>query len=325
MAIPTTLADAYQPVQPQLDQVRAAIEAFWTEALQLVHGPDMTPPAMGGKLMRPALTLLSAGMQGADDLDRYVELATAYELLHLAALTHDDVVDSAHIRRGVSSLNALWDNHAAVLGGDYLVARAILLLSRYDSCPLLADAVESVRQMAEGELSSLGRAPDSFSDEACIRLAEQKTASLFASACAGPTFLIDATHRDALRRYGMGFGVAFQLADDLLDLSQTEAKLGKPACGDIVEGKPTLPIRHMRKVLTPDEQARLDAMKDATISDADRTWIAEALERTGARAHTETVAQRHIDDAQAALDTLPASDCREAMTKILGFVLVRGA
>lgn len=117
MSTTVSLKSLYKDIDPQLERVRKTVSDQWTEAFQLVYGPGSTPPRLGGKLLRPALCLLSAGACGAEDLDHYVEMAAGMELLHLAALAHDDVIDSADLRRGEISLNRLWDNHTAVLGG----------------------------------------------------------------------------------------------------------------------------------------------------------------------------------------------------------------
>ncbi|HEO71929.1 MAG TPA: polyprenyl synthetase family protein [Candidatus Hydrogenedentes bacterium] len=325
MEPPTFLKVVYEPVSIELKAVYTTVNALWTDALRLVYDDNLELKSTQGKLLRPAMCLLSAGAIGAQDLHRFVDLAATFEMLHLAALVHDDVVDSADIRRGTRSLNALWDDHAAVLGGDYLVARATSLLTPYDSCPLIACVVDSVRQMAEGELRSIRRNANTFSEDDCIQLARQKTASLFAACCVGPTYLIDTPHRLALERYGLGFGTAFQLSDDILDLAQTEEKLGKPSCGDVSEGKATLPLRFMRDGLDPDDTARLDAMRGAAISEQDRAWVAKTLERTGARGQTEAIAHRYVDNARKALDELPESPYRRSLTALLDFVLTRGS
>ena len=323
MAIPEKLEKLYEPIAPYLDKVRTRVGELWAEALRLVHGPDLSPPGAGGKMLRPALCLLSAGTLGVSDLGRYVELATAFELFHLAALTHDDVIDSADLRRGVTSLNVLWDDHAAILGGDYLVARATIMLSTFGSCPLIANVVESVQQMAEGELRSLGKPADSVTQEDCIYLAQHKTATLIASTCTAPTYLLDAEHRDTLFRYGEGFGIAFQLVDDILDLTQSKAELGKPSCGDVVEGKITLPILFMRTALDDAGRKRLETMTGQVLDDDGRAWVAEAFEHSGARARTEAVAHEYVDAALAALNSLPANACRESMAGLLEFVMTR--
>ncbi len=276
-------------------------------------------------MLRPALCLLSAGAAGARDLDRFVTLGTSMELLHLAALAHDDVLDSSDYRHGASSLNARWDNHAAVLGGDYLVARAVSLLAVYNSVDIVVSAMDSVRLMAEGELANFGLGPDHFSEEACIHWARHKTASLFAAACSTPTYLVGPEHREALYEFGMGLGIAFQLIDDVLDLCQDRDTLGKPSCGDIVEGKKTLPILYMREGLDAAEKTRLDGLRGRPIGDEDREWIVTQMERTGARERTESRAREYIEGARAHLATLPATPYRDAAYGITEFVLVRGS
>ena len=320
-----TLSELYKPVQHEMELVRTSVAKLWTDALRLVHGGDLPKPPSGGKMLRPALCLLSARAGGATDTAHFVPLASAMELLHLAALAHDDVIDGSDLRRGVRSLNAMWDNHTAVLGGDYLVARAIAIMSCYDSCAVITSAIDSVRQMAEGELTNFGLGRDHHSKEACISLARQKTASLFAVTCATPCCLIDGAPREALYDFGMGIGIAFQLIDDLLDLSQNRETLGKPAFGDIVEGKRTLPVLFIREGLDAASVARLDALRGKPLTEADQTWVADMLESTGARERTEALAREYAQEARAALAALPASVYRDSMQGLTEFVLIRGS
>jgi octaprenyl-diphosphate synthase len=325
MATTLHLDELYKPIRPQIERVRSAVGDLYVETLRLVHGASVPRPQMGGKMLRPALCLLSAGAAGAKDLDRFVPLATSMELLHLAALAHDDVIDDADIRHGTHSLNARWDNHTAVLGGDYLVARAINLMATYGDVQLIVGAMESVRQMAEGELVNFGLGPDHFSEKACINWARQKTASLFAAACSTPTYLLDTSYRDALHEFGLELGVAFQLIDDVLDLCQDRETLGKPACGDIVEAKKTLPLLYLRQALDPQGLARLDSLAGSPITEAEREWVQSAMESTGARERTESLAREHIDCARAFLSALPPSPYRDAIYGVAEFVLVRGS
>lgn len=317
------LASLYAQIQSHLNLVRASVRDQWVNAFQLVYGPSAMPPRLGGKMMRPALCLMSAGAVGARNLDRFVDMATSMELLHLAALAHDDVVDSADLRRGEPSLNRLWDNHTAVLGGDYLVARALDILTNYDSSVVIKSALESIHQMAEGELINFGRKQGELNEQDCIRLAEKKTASLFAVACSTPSLLIDDTHRAALSGFGMGIGTAFQLIDDLLDLEQNEATLGKPSCGDIVEGKTTLPILYMKAEMGDADVRRLEDMAGHEVSDDDRAWVRETLRATGVLERTESLARDYIEAARAALETIPENDYTESMLGMTEFVLAR--
>ncbi len=317
------LTDLYRPVETELNGVRDEIHQLWIDALALVRVDSTIAPRPGGKLLRPALSLLAAGAIGGTDLKQYVTLASSFEALHIASLAHDDVIDRAILRRGTSSLNAFWDNHAAVLGGDYLVARAVEMLATYDVCAVVANAIKSVRCMAEGELYFFGKENDPIVVEDCIMLAEQKTASLFAEACSAPTYIIDATHRKALYQFGISLGIAFQLVDDVLDITQSTEQLGKPACGDIVEGKKTIPIMHLKNGLNSDDGARLEAMRGTDISEEDREWIIAKAEETGAKDMAEALTRSYADEARRHLAQLPPSTYRDSMEGIVEFVMVR--
>ncbi len=332
-AMKTTLETLYKPIEDELRLTQSFVAELWAQALALVLGPSVSPPKAGGKLLRPAMCLLAAGAVGARDIRSFTKMATACELLHMAALTHDDVVDKADLRRGTTSLNALWDDRTAVLGGDYLVSRSVEFLTTFDSCPLIADIFGAVRRMTEGELGSLGRNTERFTQKDCIRLAEEKTGTFFATACTAPTYLVGKEYREPLHAFGMAFGVAFQLIDDILDITQPQDALGKPSCGDIVEGKKTLPILFMREQLGPEDRERLNGMIGRTIGDQgmigrtigdqDRAWAAQAVERSGARARALGLARGYIDTARAALDPLPSSVYKDSILGLAEFVLVR--
>jgi len=320
-----TLDELYGPIQEPLTEVRAIMDQMWTDALELVGADQGLKPRAGGKLLRPALCLMAAGAIGAKELKPYAKLAASFEALHIASLTHDDVIDRALLRRGNASLSGLWDNHAAVLGGDYLVARAVEMLADYDSCTVIAKAIRSVRRMAEGELFFFNRDVEAVTPDDCIMLAQQKTASLFAEACSAPAHVLDAKHREALYEFGDRLGIAFQLVDDILDITQPAERLGKPSCGDVVEGKRTIPIMYLRDALDPEGRKRLDSLEQAEITDADREWVMGAAQETGAREQAERLTERYADEARESLQRLPESPYREAMAGIVEFVLIRGA
>ncbi|MBI2433694.1 MAG: polyprenyl synthetase family protein [Candidatus Hydrogenedentes bacterium] len=325
MSTTYSLPELYRPIAAPLELVRQTIQRLWMDALRLVKielGDNSLP---GGKMLRPALCLLSAGAIGAHDLKKYVALAASFEALHLASLAHDDVIDKAILRRGSTALNALWDNHAAVLGGDYMVARAVEMLATYDSCPVIANAIASVRLMAEGELLFFGRSHDTLREQDCLQLARQKTASLFAEACSAPCYTMGGKYRNIFHRFGENLGIAFQVMDDVLDLTQSEAQLGKPACGDIVEGKLTLPILYLRQALMADDLARFSALHGQPLSNADRLWIQQMLEATGARDKAHAVAQHYSAQALHQLESLPPSPYRDSIEGIVDFLQTRSS
>lgn len=325
MAYADNLDELYAPVQVELAQVRADVNALWSESLSLVDGESADLPGSNGKLLRPAMCLMAAGAAGAPNLDQFIPLATACELLHMAALTHDDIVDKANLRRGAMSLNALWDDRTAVLSGDYLVARAVGLLLNLASCSLMTDIFLAVRKMTEGELRSIGKRGNHLTVEDCIRLAEEKTATYFAATCTAPTHVVGAQWRDALNSYGLALGVAFQVVDDILDLVQDEKTLGKPSCGDIAEGKKTLPILLMHQAMNEADRATLTAMAGKPVVETDRAWVADRLSATGAREHAERIARGYVDSARAALAPLPSSPYKDSMLGLTEFILIRGS
>ena len=297
--------------------------ALWQDVLRLVKVDFEATPKFGGKLLRPAMCLLSAGAAGLENPRRFVPLAAAYEALHVASLAHDDVIDRALLRRGGVSLNALWNDHAAVLAGDYLVARAIELMGEYDSCRLILDGLATIRQMAEGELHFFGRDQDLVTEADCLLLAESKTASLFAVACAASAKLEGLDVAEDLGRFGLNLGVAFQIVDDLLDVTQSADSLGKPSCGDVAEGKQTIPLLYLREALDAEGRAQLKALQNKELSESDCAWVIDGMIKTGARERTATRAREFGKSALLELGRLPDNAYRDSLEQLVEFVLVR--
>jgi heptaprenyl diphosphate synthase len=199
----------------------------------------------GGKRVRPLFAIASASARGAPDItDEVVRGGVAVELVHLGSLYHDDVIDEAQTRRTVESVNARWGNLTAILAGDFLLARASEIAASLGTevAGLLAG---TIGRLCEGEVAELRTAYDIGRTEAAYFSAiEGKTASLFATACRIGAIVggLSRDHVDALTRYGRDYGMAFQIVDDVLDVTATEAELGKPAGHDLVEGVYTLPV-----------------------------------------------------------------------------------
>jgi heptaprenyl diphosphate synthase len=198
----------------------------------------------GGKRLRPVCTIVVGGVSGRPTTDDVVMGGVAVELVHLGSLYHDDVMDEADVRRGVESVNARWGNLRAILAGDFLLARASEIASSLGTevAGLLA---RTIAELCQGEVSQLRHVFDPGRTEAAYMQAiDGKTASLFSSACRigglvgglPPEYVQAATH------WGRAFGIAFQIYDDVLDLTATEAELGKPVGHDLVEGVYTLPV-----------------------------------------------------------------------------------
>ncbi len=198
----------------------------------------------GGKRLRPACTVVAARTSGALTSDDVVMGGVAVELVHLGSLYHDDVMDEADTRRGIESVNARWGNLTAILAGDFLLARASEIAASLGT-EVAALLARTIGKLCEGEVAQLRRTFDPTRSEAdYFRSIEGKTASLFSAACRIGALVagLPRPNVDALTEWGLAFGMAFQVFDDVLDLTATEAELGKPTGHDLVEGVYTLPV-----------------------------------------------------------------------------------
>ncbi|MFC7456582.1 polyprenyl synthetase family protein [Brachybacterium sp. GCM10030267] len=274
----------------------------------------------GGKRVRPMLVLLAASL-GDIDRDGVLDAAVLVELTHLASLYHDDVMDSAPTRRGTDSAHALWGNNVAILTGDFLFARASALSARIG-----AEAVrlhsETFERLCLGQLhETVGPTPSDDPFEHYISVLSDKTASLLALAGQLGALLAGAPEGagDVMRRYGEKVGVAFQLADDALDLASDGETSGKTPGIDLREGVPTMPTllirRRAAEAADPRSReivARLDG--DISSDDALRELVA-MLREDQALEETRDLARRTADEAVAILAELPDGPVREALTE----------
>src|SRR5690606_1111751 len=212
-----------------------------------------------GKLFRPTLLLLSNQI-GDRPYPHAVTLAAVVELTHLATLVHDDAVDHSVLRRGMPTVNALWNHQTAVIMGDYLYSRSIMELAALERVDLLQVLARAANEMSIGELRQLASCDAlAFSEADYDRLIASKTASLMSAACEMGAVAGEPAHRAALRSYGHALGMAFQIADDLIDYTETEAVTGKPVGHDLREHKVTLPLIRALADFGPAARAEVEA------------------------------------------------------------------
>lgn len=259
----------------------------------------------GGKRMRPLLVLLSAKALGGIE-DAHIRFAAVVEFIHTATLLHDDVVDLSTLRRGLPTANAKFGNAPSVLVGDFIYTRAFQLMVGLGNMALLAHMAETTNTIAAGEVMQLMHAGDPDTQaEQYQEIIRRKTAALFAAACHGAALLHDAdtAHAEALRDYGMHLGVAFQLADDLLDYAGDPQQTGKNVGDDLNEGKITLPLLHAMKV---GEESDRDFVAD-TLRNKNGSAFADIMaivQRTGGIDATRETAQAHQAKAISAIEKL---------------------
>ncbi|SFP63536.1 octaprenyl-diphosphate synthase [Geopseudomonas sagittaria] len=278
----------------------------------------------GGKRLRPLLVLLAGNALGARS-ERLNLLAATIEFLHTATLLHDDVVDKSGMRRGRSTANALWGNAPSVLVGDFLYARSFEMLVELGELPVMQVLANATRVIAEGEVLQLSKIRDaSTTEEIYMEVIRGKTAMLFEASTHSAALLAGASaaQAEALRTFGDALGIAFQLVDDLLDYRGDAATLGKNVGDDLAEGKPTLPLIYTMREGTPEQAALVrKAIQQGGIEDLDA--ILAAVEASGALDYTARQAREHAARAIACLESLPASEYRDALIELTEFAVAR--
>ena len=269
----------------------------------------------GGKRMRPLLVLLSAKALGGIE-DAHIRFAAVVEFIHTATLLHDDVVDLSTLRRGMPTANAEFGNAPSVLVGDFIYTRAFQLMVGLANMPLLAHMAETTNTIAAGEVMQLVHAGDPDTQaEQYQEIIRRKTAALFAAACHGAALLhnTSADKATALHDFGMHLGIAFQLADDLLDYAGNPEETGKNIGDDLNEGKITLPLLHAMEV---GNEADRGFVAD-TLRNKDGSAFADIMaivQRTGGIEATREAALHHQNIAISALDALDHNEATAALS-----------
>jgi octaprenyl-diphosphate synthase len=278
----------------------------------------------GGKRLRPLLVLLAAracGYQGHN----HIELAAVIEFIHTATLLHDDVVDASDLRRGRQTANAIWGNEAAVLVGDFLYSRSFEMMVGIGNMRVMEILSRTTNIIAEGEVLQLLNCHDPETTEERYRdVIRYKTAKLFeASAQLGAVLGNQPEHiEQAMTRYGMHLGTAFQLIDDALDYGSSKEDIGKNIGDDLAEGKPTLPLIHAMRHGTPAQVSAIrTAIENGGLDQLDT--VMQAIESTQAIAYTSQSAQDEADLAIEALADLPAGPYKEALYGLAEFSVNR--
>jgi geranylgeranyl pyrophosphate synthase len=277
----------------------------------------------GGKRLRAALVILAGGLFGAP-LPPFRALAAAVEMLHAATLVHDDVVDQSSLRRGHETLHNRWPAGATVLAGDYLLARSTCWIAEHEQPRLLGVFAQAVCTICRGEIrQSLTVRGEHRDREEYYRSIEAKSAALFAAAAEMAGILAAAQEEEiaALRSYGREFGLAFQIVDDVLDITGDAGQLGKPAGSDLRQGLVTLPTLHYLAANHHDTlvQAVLSGQRD---DECVRAAI-EAIRSSGAIEASLDEARHHAHQAQEALSALPDCAARHTLHALAGYVVQR--
>jgi len=320
-----SLSEISQPIKAELSEFNEIFKHSMKSDIGLVDLIARYILRQKGKKIRPLLVLMSAKAAGGVN-ERTYRGATLVELLHTATLVHDDVVDNSDKRRGFWSVNKVFKNKAAVLMGDYLLARGLMLAESGKDFDFLGVITTTVKRMAEGELLQIQKTRKLNIDEPTyFRVISDKTASLLETCCQiGALSAVDnKDYYEAMRAYGEALGIAFQIRDDILDYEGSLSVTGKPVGGDIKEKKITLPLIYALNKVSKEEAT---AIRKIIKKGSDKQKVKEVIDfvhRNDGINYAYETAQKFAAKAKEAISILPASESKTALEKLVDFVIDR--
>lgn len=312
------------PVETEMEVFEQKFKTFMASSVPLLDKITHYIVKRKGKQLRPLFVFLSARLCGTINESTY-RAASMIELLHTATLVHDDVVDDSNERRGFFSINALWKNKIAVLVGDYLLSKGLLLSLNNDDFELLKIVSNAVREMSEGELLQIEKARKLDIEESVyFDIIRQKTASLIAACCASGSFSSGANAQDVnkMRKFGELVGIAFQIKDDLFDYGTED--IGKPTGIDIKEKKMTLPLIYALKQATWLEKRRIiNLVKNNNNQPEKVAEVIDFVQRNGGIQYAASKMNDIKDEALELLNTFPPSASRTSLEQLVIFTVNR--
>ena len=315
----------YGPIRAELQQVEEILQNELRSRHPYVDELVRYGCMLGGKRLRPALLLLAARASGGEINRQHLVLAAVIEMIHTATLIHDDVLDDANQRRHLATVNARWNVESSVLLGDYLFTHAFYLASTLEStaaCRLIGRTTNTV---CEGELRQIGnRGVFSLSEDEYLDIIEAKTAALCSCCCRlGAVYAgVDTPAVEALAKYGTYVGIAFQIADDLLDIRGDESTTGKSLGSDLEKQKATLPLIRVLQQASDEQRSELLNLLESG-NGASRELLSPWFEQFDALTYAQNKASQYAELARQQLDGLPPSESRSILQLITEFVVLR--
>ncbi|MCX7993339.1 MAG: polyprenyl synthetase family protein [Fimbriimonadales bacterium] len=333
LAVPEMLA----PILPEMQAVEAFLEAQAETAIPQFSDLTRHLLSAGGKRLRPAMVILCAhasepsrfGMlyrNGLAGRERLAIIAGCMEMIHMATLIHDDVIDQTFTRRGKPTANALYGNLATVLSGDFILARAMRALALDGDLRIIQKVAQITTDMSEGEVAEVFlRHRLEITEAQYLDIVRRKTAEFLAGCCRIGGYLVDADEAtlDTLEQFGRDLGIAFQIIDDLLDYVGDPRVTGKPNGTDFREGFATLPLLHYYHSAAPDERDRLQAEFGTDLSEEQFRYWREQIRLTGSLKYAEAVAEQYRQSALERVNQVPASPIRRTLEEVARFITER--
>jgi octaprenyl-diphosphate synthase len=319
-----TLQAIQRPVRDKLENVSQAMARIVASDLPLVGQVSAHLLAMRGKLFRPTLLLLSSEVAEEPE-EQAVTLAAALELIHLATLVHDDAVDHSALRRGMPTVNALFSHQVSVIMGDFLYSTALTHLVGLGDLDALQALTRASTEMTLGEMRQLAVTdPLRFTEREYYDLIRSKTASLMRTACELGALSGARRYGEALGSFGENLGMAFQIADDLLDYREEKETTGKPSGLDLREHKVTLPLIHALRQMSPSSRKEFERLFEReTVSDEDFASVVRIVDENGGFDYARERGEEYAEKAHDALADLPDTVARRSLTASISYVMER--
>ena len=321
----TALSKIQRPIHDEMKEFERYFRNFMKSKVPLLDIITNYIIRRKGKQMRPMFVFLSAKLNGDISPSTY-HAASLIELMHTATLIHDDVVDESHQRRGFFSINALWKNKIAVLVGDYLLSRGLLLSVENNEYDLLKIVSEATREMAEGELLQIEKARKlDITEEVYFDIIKKKTATLIAACTASGVKSTGAGEEvvGKMKEFGNLIGIAFQIRDDLFDY-QKSSLIGKPTGNDIKEKKMTLPLIHALNQVNNSEKKRIIRLVKLDNHDSSKVdEVIQFVKNNGGLEYAQRKMEEHQQKALSILSDFPENEAKEALTEMVNYTTSR--
>ncbi|MBZ5202274.1 heptaprenyl diphosphate synthase component II [Planomicrobium chinense] len=310
----------YSDLKPELDMIEKELEQAVDSESLLLNDASLHLLQAGGKRIRPVFVLL-AGKFGNYNIDVMKQVAVPLELIHMASLVHDDVIDDSETRRGKPTVKAEWNNSVAMYTGDFILARALEYISEIDSPKLHHILSKTMIEVCRGEIIQIEdkyKLDQNLRDY--LRRIKRKTALLISSSCELGALVSGTDEKTAahLRRFGYFIGMSFQIIDDILDFTSTDEELGKPAGSDFIQGNITLPILCARK--NPEVYSLLKNSLGKELTESERLGIVKTIRDSPAIDEAKAISERYLQKALQELAYLPKSPANKTMRKIAFFI-----
>lgn len=323
---PVSIKEIQEPVRTELDLVQAELVRFFASDVTLINQIADHIVLSAGKRMRPTLLLLIARMGGEVSRNSIVA-ATIVELIHTATLVHDDSIDRSYVRRGMPTVNSLWNDQTSVIMGDYLYSKGFFLMVEHGLWDVMGILAGTTYRMSIGEMLELEKKRDtSVTEEDYLRMISEKTATLISAACEIGALLAfgDYGERKIFKTFGQNLGMAFQITDDLLDFTGDPGQLGKSTGADVREGKITLPLIHSLRMAPPEQTAHMrERITAETISEDDWKAIQDFAAEFGGLDYARTLSRRYADAADLLLKQFEETPITRTLAQAVDYVVRR--